>query len=60
VPEGAAYFIAKVQKMENGSSLMEWIRIMVRSSSGSSSTKHKATGSPRRRGGNSTAIGFGI
>jgi hypothetical protein len=42
-PEGAADFIAKVQKMKMTTSLMEWIMILARSSSGSRSIKDTAT-----------------
>jgi hypothetical protein len=49
----------KVQKMETDTSLMEWMMILVRSSSGSSSIKHTAA-VIKEKGGNSTAMGFGI
>jgi hypothetical protein len=38
---------------------MEWMMILVRSSSGSSSIKHTAV-AIKENGGNSTATGFGI
>jgi hypothetical protein len=38
---------------------MKWMMILVRSSSGSSSIKHNAA-AIKEKGGNSTAIGFGI
>jgi hypothetical protein len=34
--------LRRFRKMENGSSLMEWMMILVKSSSGSSSNKHTA------------------
>jgi hypothetical protein len=49
-PEGAADFIAKVQKMETDSSLMEWMMILVRNSSGSSSIKHNTAGIIKEKG----------
>jgi hypothetical protein len=45
--------------MENNHILMEWMMILVRSSSSSSSIKHTATAIKENRG-NSTATGFGI
>jgi hypothetical protein len=45
--------------MENGHILMEWMMILVRSSSGSSNIKHTVA-TIKENGGNSTATGFGM
>jgi hypothetical protein len=44
--------------METVTSLIEWMMILVRRSSGSSSIKH--TAAIKEKGRNSTAMGFGI
>jgi hypothetical protein len=48
--EGAAGFIAKAQKWKTGSSLMECMMILVRSSSSSSSIKHNTSGVIKEKG----------
>jgi hypothetical protein len=50
--------LQRFRKWKMRSSLMEWMMILVRSSSSSSSIKH-TTGISKERGGNSTTTGFG-
>jgi hypothetical protein len=47
------------RKWKTDTSLMEWMMILVRSSSGSSSIKDTAA-AIKEMGGNSTATGFGV
>jgi hypothetical protein len=51
--------LQRFKKWKTTISLMEWMMILVRSSSGSSSMKHTAV-AIKEKGGNSTATGFGI
>jgi hypothetical protein len=51
--------LRRFRKWKTATSLMEWMMILVRSSSGSSSIKHNVA-AIKENGGNSTATGFGI
>jgi hypothetical protein len=51
--------LRRFRKWKTATSLMEWMMILVRSSSGSSSIKHTAA-AIKENGGNSIATGFGI
>jgi hypothetical protein len=51
--------LRRFRKWKTATSLMEWMMILVRSSSGSSNIKHTTT-AIKENGGNSTAMGFGI
>jgi hypothetical protein len=51
--------LRRFKKWKTVKSLMEWMMILVRSSSGSSSIKHTAA-AIKEKGGNSTATWFGI
>jgi hypothetical protein len=50
--------LRRFRKWKTATSLMEWMMILVRSSSGSS-IKHTAA-AIKEKGGNSTSTGFGI
>jgi hypothetical protein len=51
--------LQRFRKWKTATSLMEWMMILVRSSSGSSSIKHTAA-AIKVNGGNSTTTGYGI
>jgi hypothetical protein len=51
--------LRRFRKWKTATSLMEWMMILVRSSSGSSSIKHTMA-AIKENGGNSTTMGFGI
>jgi hypothetical protein len=51
--------LRRFRKWKTATSLMEWMMILVRSSSSSSNIKHTAV-TIKENGGNSTATGFGI
>jgi hypothetical protein len=51
--------LQRFRKWKTATSLMDWMMILVRSSSGSSSIKHTVA-AIKENGRNSTAMGFGI